>query len=50
MAVVGTAYVNVKALANNMAKDMEDQLQPLAQKFKDAGQEASQNFAEELNK
>lgn len=50
MAVVGTAYVHVKALANNMAKDMEDQLQPLAQKFKDAGQEASQNFAEEFNK
>lgn len=50
MAVVGTAYVHVKALANNMAKDMEDQLQPLAQKFKETGQEASQNFADEFNK
>lgn len=50
MAVVGTAYVNVKALANNMAKDIEDQLQPLAQKFKDSGKESAEAFSEEFNK
>lgn len=49
MAVVGTAYVHVKALANDLAKDMESQLQPLAEQFKKSGQEAADNFAAEFN-
>lgn len=50
MAVVGTAYVHIKALANNMAKDIEESLQPLSQSMQRTGQEAGQNFAESFNK
>lgn len=50
MAVVGTAYVHIKALANNMAKDIERSLQPLAKDMQKTGQEAGQDFAESFNK
>lgn len=49
MAVVGTAYVRIKALANEMARDIEDSLQPLAQKMQSSGREAGKNFIDNFN-